>query len=93
MQNETLVQKFLNKIATEGVEEVLKTAPAELLRDKDFMLAAVSNSGYALEYASEELRADKEVVLAAVQRSGRDALKYASSELQNDPDVLAAISE
>ena len=64
MQNETLVQKFLNKIDTEGVKEVLKTAPAELLRDKDFVLAAVSGSGDALKYASRELQNDPDVLAA-----------------------------
>ena len=64
MQNEALAQKFLNKIDTEGAEEVLKTAPAELLRDKDFVLAAVSNEGYALKYASRELQNDPDALAA-----------------------------
>ena len=54
--------------------------------DKEFVLAAVQQSGDALGSASEELRADKEVVLAAVQQNG-DALEYALAELQADKEV------
>ena len=51
------------------------------------VLAAVTTSGYALEYACEELKADKEVVLVAVNSIG-DALEYASEELKNDKEVV-----
>ena len=43
-----------------------KYASEELQNNKDFVLAAVSKNGEALEYASEELKNDKDVVLAAV---------------------------
>ena len=51
------------------------------------MLAAVSQNGDALRYASTHLHADKEVVLAAVAQKG-DALRYASADLQADKDVV-----
>ena len=49
------------------------------------MLAAVTQNGNALQYASDELKNDKDVVLAAVTQNG-NALGYASAELRNDKD-------
>ena len=43
----------------------LEIAPDVIKKDRNIFLAAVSNNGLALEYASEELQADKEVVKAA----------------------------
>ena len=62
--------------------------PDELKADKEVVIAAVSNDGNALEYASNTLKADKEVVLAAVSNNG-NALELSSAELQNDPDIIA----
>ena len=53
------------------------------------MLAAVHNTGCAIEYASAPLKADKEVVLAAVKRHG-EALQFASQELKGDAEVVLA---
>ena len=49
------------------------SATKELQADKQIVLAAVRENGYALRFATKELQADKEVVLAAVQqnRGGR----------------------
>ena len=61
--------------------------------DREVVLAAVEEDGWALKYASAELRADREVVLTAVKRNGW-ALDYASVELQADRDVvLAAVKQ
>ena len=60
----------------------------ELCADREVVLAAVKQSGYALESASEELRADREVVMAAVKQDGR-ALRCASNALQADPRLLS----
>jgi hypothetical protein len=57
--------------------------------NKEEVLAAVSNSGEALEFASDELRADKEAVLAAVKQSDK-AFRYVSDELKADKDVVIA---
>ena len=57
--------------------------------DKDVVLAAVTQHGYALQYASADLQNDKDVVLAAVTQEGY-ALYYASAEVQNDKDVVLA---
>jgi len=57
------------------------------------VLAAVTQDGCALSYASKELRADREVVLAAVTQDGC-ALSYASKELRADREVvLAAVKD
>lgn len=36
--------------------------------DREVVLAAVNENGYALQFASDELRADRDVVLAAVEQ-------------------------
>ena len=66
----------------------LKEYPLDLRSDRDVVLAAVTESGYALQYASEELRADKEVAMEAVKQWGY-ALSHASEELQNDLELKA----
>ena len=61
--------------------------------DRQYVLAAVTNNGDSLYYASPELQADREVVLAAVTNNGY-ALKYASPELKADRVVvMAAVSQ
>ena len=60
--------------------------------DREIVLAAVSKSGNALEYAAEELRGDREIVLAAVSQCC-SALRHATEELKGDHEiVLAAVS-
>jgi len=72
---------------------ILMYASAELRADRDFVLAAVQQSRFALCYASAELQADRKVVLAAVQQGGA-ALRYASAELRADREVvLAAVQQ
>ena len=57
--------------------------------DREMLLAAVQQDGYALRHASSELKADREFVLAAVQWNGY-ALEHASAELQADREVVLA---
>lgn len=57
------------------------------INDKKFMLEAVKQDVFALEYASEELKNDKEVVLEAVKQRG-SALAYASNDLKKDKEVV-----
>jgi len=66
----------------------LQYASPELQADKEVVMAAVKNNGFALQYASPELQADKEVVMAAVTNNGR-SLFYAP-ELQADKEVVMA---
>ena len=49
----------------------------------------MTQSPWALEFASDELRADREVVLAAVSQHGF-ALQYASDALRDDAEVVLA---
>lgn len=85
------VCKNFNETVTEAA---LENASVDLRNDKDVVLAAVRQAGYAMRYASMSLRNDKEFVLAAVANSSSEyALLYVSSALQKDKDVvLAAIS-
>ena len=41
--------------------------PEEMRQDREIVLAAVSQKGYVLGYASEDLMADREIVLTAVR--------------------------
>jgi len=57
------------------------------------VLAAVTQNGRALKYASEELKGDREVVLLAVTQDGF-MLYHASEELKRDREVvLAALAQ
>jgi uncharacterized protein YoaH (UPF0181 family) len=61
--------------------------------DKDVAMAAVAQSGWALEHAAPELRKDRDVAMAAVARTGY-ALQYAAAELRKDKDVaMAAVAQ
>jgi len=50
----------------------------ELKADREIVLAAVAQCGYALRHAASELKADREIVLAAVAQN-EEAWKYAAS--------------
>jgi len=58
-----------------------------LRADREIVLAAVRQNGYALTYATEALKGDREIVLTAVQKDGV-ALKYATEALKSDRDVV-----
>jgi len=60
--------------------------------DKELVLAAVKQNGWALRYASPLLQDDKDVVLAAVKIhfGGPRHLQWASDRLKSDTDVLVA---
>jgi len=59
--------------------------------DKDVVMAAVSNYGASLYFASDALKADKDVVMAAV--SNANSLCYAAPEMSSDKEVvMAAVS-
>jgi hypothetical protein len=60
---------------------LLILSPKQFRYDREIVLAALSRTGSALEYASDELTADREVVLAAVLNDGL-SLEYASETLQ-----------
>ncbi len=69
------------------------TAEKKVKANKEMVIAAVKQNGYALQNASDEMKADKEVVLAAVKEHGY-ALEYASDEMKADKEVvLAAVNQ
>ena len=49
---------------------VAGVAAEELKSDREIVLAAVKESGDALEFATEELKGDRELILAAVKQNG-----------------------
>ena len=55
--------------------------PIEFMKDKYYVLKAVKQDGFALDFAANEFNSDKEVVLEAVKQNGF-ALQY-SDELYN----------
>ena len=62
-------------------------------KDRDEVLAAVKQNGWALEDADESLQKDREIVMAAVKQDG-SALEYADDTLKADREVvLAAVKQ
>ena len=55
--------------------------PEDLQDDKEVVLAAVKENGFALRFASDRLKDDEDIVRAAVRRNRR-ALRFASERLQ-----------
>ena len=48
----------------------MKEASKELPDNKDIMIAAVKNKGFALQYISDELKGEFDMVMAAVGKCG-----------------------
>lgn len=61
--------------------------PKFLKKNVGVVLAAVKESGLALEYADESLRKDKEFLLAAVKENPYAILYAASSLIETDPEI------
>ena len=68
-------------------EQVLERASETLASDKKFILHAVQQDGFALQFASKELQSDKEVVIKAVRQHGY-ALRFACDTLKSDREVV-----
>eukprot|EP00435_Cladocopium_sp_Y103_P024626 s215_g6.t1 len=68
-------------------EQVLERASETLASDKEFVLQAVQENGFALQFACEELQSDKEVVIKAVRQHGY-ALRFACETLKSDKEVV-----
>jgi len=58
-------------------------------KDREEVLAAVKQDGYALDDADESLRKDTEIVMAAVKQVG-NALDYADESLKKDKEIVMA---
>merc|ERR1719276_182481 len=65
----------------------MKYTDDDLKADKQFVLAAVSSNGDALQHVSDSLKEDREVVKAAVGNKG-SALKFAKGGLNQDAEML-----
>ena len=76
------------RAAVANTGNALVYAAEELKADRAVVLAAVTQDGYALRYASQ-YKANRAVVLAAVQQNG-SALEFASEELRGDRAVVLA---
>jgi hypothetical protein len=61
----------------------------EWFESKEFMLAAVTNDGRDLEYASDILKDDRELVLVALTNDGR-ALQSAAAKFKDDREIVLA---
>ena len=66
--------------------DALRHAAEWLKADKEAVLAAVQQNGWALHFAASALKADKEVVVAAVQQNA--AAEGCSSRLQQYGEAL-----
>ena len=64
----------------------LKYADKKLLADKEVVLAAVKQDGWALQYADKKLLADKEVIKVAIKASGDAVLKYVGVNFKADEE-------
>eukprot|EP00435_Cladocopium_sp_Y103_P065355 s278_g27.t1 len=67
--------------------EILQTAGDRLESNKAFVLEAVRQSVFALDFASNILKADKEVVIEAVRRKG-EMLKSVWEGFKSDKEVV-----
>lgn len=70
-----LLPEFLKYVYRELLEHLW-----QVREHRQFLLAAVACSGYALQHASLELPADRALAMAAVTKNGL-ALQHASPEL------------
>eukprot|EP00971_Amphidinium_carterae_P037775 742893-Amphidinium_carterae.1 len=76
-------------LAAVALREDALVHSSRLTTDREFMLAAVSVKGNALEFACEDLKRDRDVVMAAVTQLG-SALRFAGKELKKDREVVKA---
>jgi hypothetical protein len=70
-------------------QRILESTSPELRNDKEVVLAAVKQKGYALHFASPELKNDREVVLTAIKENAF-SLGDASDALKDDKEVVMA---
>lgn len=78
--------------AVRSGELALDDVPAHFRNDRQIVLEAVRNNGFAYRCASDSLKEDHTVAMAAVRKNG-SVLKLMSSALKDDFDVvLAAVS-
>jgi uncharacterized lipoprotein YbaY len=87
---DSIKRSLIVNLEQDGI--LLKKLP-DFQDNHDIVLAAVSNDGRALEFASSDIRDNHDIVSAAVRQNGK-ALQFASLDLRNNRDiVLAAVRQ
>mmetsp|Transcript_71280 Transcript_71280/g.133332 ORF Transcript_71280/g.133332 Transcript_71280/m.133332 type:complete len:179 (-) Transcript_71280:104-640(-) len=76
-------QRVLELVSADATGLEFAEAADEYKRDREIIIAAVSQNGHALQYAAEECQRDRETVLAAVE-SNHFALEYAADRFLED---------
>jgi hypothetical protein len=72
---------------TDIIEEIINDDKKNFINNFEIVIAAVTQDGLALQYASEELKSDFEIVIAAVKQNGL-SIRFASDELQNNLTII-----
>ena len=73
-------------IRFDSIQTELSYVSSAMKNDKEAVLAAVTQNGEALVFASDELKGDKDFILAAVMAQNGGELQFPSEELQVDKD-------
>ncbi len=73
---------------------LLQDAPAELLADREFVLAAVTENGLALAYVEASLRHEEEILFAALKQNFRaiESIDLFYAENTFDADAIWALA-
>lgn len=79
-------ERILKKVRENG--RILESLPS-FHGMEDVVMAAVQQTGWALQFADAKLCGHRDIVLAAVRRDGQ-ALEFASEQLREDRDVVLA---
>ena len=72
--------------------DIIDDSRQYLVRDYEIVLAAVTQNGMALDYASKDLQNNFDIVLAAVKQNG-ESIKFSSDELQDDKEIILTAIE
>ena len=67
----------------------LNEAHKSLQKDREIVMAAVKQNGWALQYADKSLQKDRKIVMAAVKQDS-NTLQYADESLQKDRKIVMA---
>mmetsp|Transcript_43452 Transcript_43452/g.100073 ORF Transcript_43452/g.100073 Transcript_43452/m.100073 type:complete len:178 (+) Transcript_43452:126-659(+) len=81
-------QRVLELVLADPTGLEFAEASDEYKRDREIIIAAVSQNGHALQYAAEECQRDRETVLAAVE-SNHFALEYVADRFLEDETFAA----
>eukprot|EP00971_Amphidinium_carterae_P116316 2304105-Amphidinium_carterae.2 len=89
---------FILEVMSIDVIDAVGYASKELMCDRSFVMAAVSQRAYSLNYVSDALKQDREIVMKAVENNGfmlQDVLEELKSDrsivmtaVMSDPDAL-----